>query len=777
MSPKKCHLFRDRVKYVGHVVSVKGVETDPDKIKKVADWPVPTNNAELRTFLGFSGYYRRFVKNFAQITKPLTHLLTGDPKYQKKKKFRSTKKTVAVEWRWGDAEQDAFDAIKGCLISSPILAYPVYNQPFILHTDASGKGLGAVLYQNIDGVERVISYASRQLNKAESHYPAHKLEFLALKWAVTQKFHDYLYGCEFVVYTDNNPLTYVMGKAKLDAVGHRWVAALNAYNFTIHYRPGRANGDADGLSRRPDDTEYQELSKETINALCQSHTGLPYVTSLSLAAGLLDDMDLNMEVVPRKWRPLQVQDDVIGQFHRAVVNKRKPDITTIKSADGLTLLREYAKLTIRRGVLYRQIQIQGEPVYQLLLPKQYRSPALTSAHDNMGHLSRDKTLGVLRERVYWPNMTAEVEQWIKHCDRCIRQKTSTNIHAPLVNITSTYPMEIVCMDFLTLEPSKGGYQHLLVITDHFTKFAVAIPTRNQTAKRTADTLFNNFVVSYGLPRRLHNDQGANFESKLIKELCTLTGMNKSRTTPYHPQSDGITERFNRTLLSMLGTLDPSKKADWRAEVAPLVHAYNCTRHDTTGFSPYLLMFGRQPKIALDVVLGLVNDEHEEVDYGKYMATMRSRLKQAYEQASKNMMSSQERQSRNYNKRARAASLDVGDQVLVKVVSFDGKHKIADKWEEVPYIVMDQPYADIPVYAVQKENRSGPRRTLHRNLLLPISHLPVAEIQNRSTITSRKGPLPSTQEEDPTESIAEDSDEEYLVEEIVNSREHAHVPTA
>ena len=221
-----------------------------------------------------------------------------------------------------------------------------------------------------------------------------------------------------------------------------------------------------------------------------------------------------------------------------------------------------------------------------------------------------------------------------------------------------------------MDPSKGGYQHLLVITDHFTNFAVAIPTRNQSAKTTADALFNNVMVSYGLPRRLHSDQGANFESKLIKEVCTLTGMTKSRTTPYHHQSDRITERINHTLLSMPGTLDPPKKADWRAEVAPLVHAYNCTRHDMTGFSPYLLMFGRQPKIALDVILGLVNDEHEEVDYGKYMSTMSSRLKQAYEQAAKSMMSSQERQSRNYNKRARAASLDVGDQVLVKVVSFE-----------------------------------------------------------------------------------------------------------
>ena len=361
--------------------------------------------------------------------------MTGEPKYQKKKKARSTKKTVAVEWIWGDAEHDAFHAKRGCLISSPILAYSVYNQSFILHTDASGKGLGAVLYQTIDGVERVVSHASRQLNKAESHYPAHKLEFLALRWAVTQKFHDYLYGCEFVNYTDNNPLTYVMEKAKLDAVGHIWVAALNAYKFTIHYRPGRVNGDADGLSRRPDDTEYQELSKETISALYQSHTGVPYVTSLSLAADL-PDMGLNTEVVPRKWRHLQVHIyAVIGQFHCAVVNKRKPDIT-----ERLTLLGEYAKRTMRRGVLYRQIQIQGEPVYQLLLPKQYRSPALTSAHDNMGHLRRDKTLAVLRERIYWPNMTAEVELWIKHCDRCIRQKTSTNIHASLVNITSTYPM-------------------------------------------------------------------------------------------------------------------------------------------------------------------------------------------------------------------------------------------------------------------------------------------------------------------------------------------------
>ena len=139
---------------------------------------------------------------------------------------------------------------------------------------------------------------------------------------------------------------------------------------------------------------------------------------------------------------------------------------------------------------------------------------------------------------------------------------------------------------LTLEPSKSGIQNKLIITDRFTKFAVAVPTKNQTAKTTADALFNSFIIPYGLPKTIHSDQGANFSSKLIKELCQITGISKSRTTPYHPMGNGITERFNRTLLSMLGTLEPDKKSNWKAYIGPLVHAYNATKHDTTGFLPF-----------------------------------------------------------------------------------------------------------------------------------------------------------------------------------------------
>ena len=207
------------MQYLGHIVSDKGVQTDPDKISALKKWLVPSNIRDLRSFLGFAGYYRRFVCNYAQIVKPLNNLLVGHPTNKKGKKTKT-----ATPWIWGPEQQQAFDLIIEKLTSPPVLAYADYSKEFILNIDASGDGLGAVLYQETDGIEHVIAYASRGLRANECNYPAHKLEFLALKWAVTDKFHDYLYGNKFQVRTDNNPLTYVLTTAKLDATGHRWLA-------------------------------------------------------------------------------------------------------------------------------------------------------------------------------------------------------------------------------------------------------------------------------------------------------------------------------------------------------------------------------------------------------------------------------------------------------------------------------------------------------------------------------------------------------------------------
>ena len=226
LKPSKCELFWRQLAYLGHVISAKGVTTDEGKIEAIRNWPTPTTVMEVRGFLGFTGYYCRFIPKFAQVAWPLHELMSGE---------NVGKKKAAI--KWDSRCQQVFDDLKALCTTAPILAYADFSKPFKLHTDACGLGLGALLYQTReDGTEAVIAYASRSLSKAESHYPAHKLEFLALKWEVVKKFHKYLYGSTFDIHMDNNLLTYVLTTAKLDTASHHWIASLANYNFRLHYR-------------------------------------------------------------------------------------------------------------------------------------------------------------------------------------------------------------------------------------------------------------------------------------------------------------------------------------------------------------------------------------------------------------------------------------------------------------------------------------------------------------------------------------------------------------
>ncbi len=186
---------------------------------------------------------------------------------------------------------------------------------------------------------------------------------------------------------------------------------------------------------------------------------------------------------------------------------------------------------------------------------------MSSLHDRMGHVGMERTLDLLRARFYWPKMAADVEQKIRTCGRCVRRKSPPQKAAPLVNIQATRPLQLVCIDFLSLEPDRSNTRDILVITDSFTKYAVAVPTPNQKARTVAKCLWENLIVHYGFPERLHSDQGPDFESRIIKELCGISSIQKIRTTPYHPRGDPV-ERFNRTLLDMLGTLEEKDKSRW-----------------------------------------------------------------------------------------------------------------------------------------------------------------------------------------------------------------------
>ena len=291
------------------------------------------------------------------------------------------------------------------------------------------------------------------------------------------------------------------------------------------------------------------------------------------------------------------------------------------------------------------------------------------------------------------------------------------------SIRTSAPMELVCIDFWSAEDSQQRSVDVLVITDHFTKLAHAFPCVNQTAKQIAKKLWDNVFCIYGFPERIHSDQGANFESKLIAELLSLTGITKTHTTAYHPMGNGQTERFNRTLGSMLRALPLAAKQHWAQQIQTLTFAYNATIHETTGYPPFYLMYGRVPRLLVDMVFKQVLKDPVVVNYKTYAEKLMANLHVAAGIAQQHARKEQKHQADGYNKRVRGTHLNVGDRVLLANKTERGKRKLADKWEATMYTIIDR-NPQTHIYKVRDE--SGKNKVVHRNLMLDVSFLPVPE---------------------------------------------------
>ena len=593
-----------------------------------------------------------------------------------------------------------------------------------------------MLYQKQDGKLRVIAYASRSVSKAEANYPAHKLEFLALKWAVCEKFHEYLYGSKpFEVFTDNNPLTYVLTSAKLDACGQRWVAKLANYNFSIKYRCGVSNTEADALSR----IKWPEALSENVdidNGHMDTHVINAILAGAVTKSSLIESVSCNAEIIPTEldkdtgklsdinWTKEQRLDPNLGVIIRLIesgqLTKRK--LQGKDSSEVKSFLRNRKSLKLVKDVLYRKSYSDNstskKTLWQLVVPKHFRERALLGCHDDVGHQGILRTLSLMRERFYWPGMQEEATQHVLKCSRCLRRKTPPQA-APLQPILVTQPLELVHMDYLSLEPSKGNIENVLVITDHFTRYALAYPSKTQTAQATARILWDNFICHYGFPEKFISDQGRNFESDLIKELCKIAGVKKVHTTPYHPQGNGQCERFNSTLCNMLGTLSEEEKSDWKSYLGCMTHAYNCTKHASTTYSPYYLMFGRHPRLTIDVEFGLNKPNcGDNSSKSRYIQKLRRRLNYAFQKSSKYSDQQASKYKHSYDKSVKGPQLHENDLVLVKIVAHKGRHKLQDRWEPEEYVVIEKPIAGTPVYKVKPVNGDNVR-TLHRNLLLSL----------------------------------------------------------
>ena len=700
LNPDKCEFARRKVGFLGHVVSADGVATDPDKISAVMDWPTPKTVRDVRSFLGLASYYRRFVKGFSSIARPL-HALYPKVHEQFPNDRRSGERRLLGDL-WTSECQQSFLQLKMALTSAPLLAHPDFSQRFVVEVDASKEGLGAVLSQKKDGKTVVIAYASRTLRMTEKemqNYSSLKLELLGLKWAVTEKFRSYLLGHSYDVYTDNNPLAHI-DTAKFGATEQRWIAEIAAVgDMATHFKSGRMNRNADALSRNPlsvpegPGDDYVAVTAVDATGDFQTSTLVPpddafsfssETISVSMPAtviypDVLDDATLSAQ---------QREDEDIEPVLKLLQTGTRPVKDCSKySPTTKVLLRHLKSLKIKDGVLVRKWRDPDtvEDFEVIVVPKGMRNKILEYAHDKHGHQGAERTYRILRQRCYWPRLQSCVSEYVRRCHRCQAAKKPANkVMQQQGHIVANQPFEVVAMDFLKLDMSSDGKEDVLVLTDVFSKYAVAVPTRDQTALTVVKVLVQNWIVHFGVPLRLHADQGRCFEAEVVKQLCQYYGVEKSRTTPYHPQGNGQCERFNRTLISLLATLDEEQKRRWPLHLPEALFAYNTTAHSTTGISPYALLFGREPRLPVDLYLSKDPPRTESDDYLQKHLQRLEHLRRAARERVSTLHKDVDQHSHE-----RGEVIQIGDQVLMRQHPH-GRHKLVDRYGNTPGNVIGVP---------------------------------------------------------------------------------------
>ena len=672
INPKKCQICKKEISFLGHKLKPNGIAVDESKTEKVQLWPTPKNIEDLRAFLGLAGYYRRYVQNFAEIAAPLHKLQNKGEKF-----------------RWTIECQKAFVKLKQRLISPPVLAHPRADTEFILDCDASGSALGCVLSQMHGPEEKVIAFASRAMNKAEKNYSTTRREMLSVIFGV-KHFRYYLLGSHFTIRTDHNSLKWLNSFKNPEGQVARWLETLAEYNFSIVYRPGKEHQNADGLSRM-----------------------VNYITETPIEPAWIETLG------SEKIKKLQEEDELLRTVAGWVEAKDRGSREDAgrKGRQCLSLWSQFQRLTKVKGIIYRLWKEAGETRLQLVVPRCLKQEILRHVHDRPegGHLGVHKTISKVQERFYWPGYTEDISEWCRSCSSCDQfNARGRKNRSPLQVYIPGFPFQRVGLDILGPWPQTlNRNRYVLVVSDYFTRWVEAYAIPNIEARTVARTLMEGFISRYGTPTEIHSDQGRQFEAAVFQELCELLDIKKTRTTPYHPQSDGLVERFNRTLKNMLAHFVDENMDDWDVKMPLVMLAYRSSTHESTGYTPYKMLFGRDIRLPVDVIYGRPENSFETQT--EYVQELRKTLEEVHQLARDRLVVSHQHQKDVYDRKCVHGRFELDDEVYVfePVAKFSKNVKHKSSWSG-PYVVKEK-LSDV-TYRVESTGRNKKNRIIHVNRL-------------------------------------------------------------
>ena len=793
LKPSKCFIARKEVKYLGFIVSKDGIRVDPGKCAAVQEFPIPKNVKQTRSFLGLANYYRKFIKGFAHIVKPMTELTRKDRKF-----------------KWSTECQKSFETIKKSLTSAPILAYPDFEKPFILYTDASSTAVGMVLSQFQEEKERVIAYAGRSLKKHERNYPITELEGLAVVQGI-KHFDVYLRYSKFKIVTDHDSLRFLLTQRHPKGRLCRWILALTPYNFVIEHRKGSCHNNADALSRRPyeeqtNDTEIEFPTigppqsttpvklpnKDLKNASVQQEKLHPLVpapqTGVINHSSLTDEKQNPIKLFAikgkydAKLKPCPSDDQVffvsandVSKLQRqddslqTLITYLESDELPSNSKNARRLLIESDDYVLIDGTLYHLFYPKNKRGadgchLQLVVPDKLKYKVLSSLHDDitMGHGGIQKTYLTLRVKYFWKGQFADVVDYVRSCVECLSKKTPKDFRAPLLPLEVVGSFDRVCVDCITSLPvTTRGNKNLVTFIDSFTGWPEAFPVPDITAPTIARLLFDEIICRHGVPSTLLSDRGSNFLSDIVAELCKYTNMSKINTSSYHPMTNGQVEKLNGLIMKTLSNYVSKNQKDWDLFVNSALMGLRVSPNTSSMMSPFFMLYGREAKLPIDVELLSPVIKSPSMNY--HVQTMIRRLTIAQETARENIEKAKERMKDQYDKKARNVKFQVGDRVFVYNPAIPrGCTKKLSRLYHGPFTIVDLP---TPVNAKL-------RRTSDNHLVKTLVHVNRLKMGYDRKMRPPDTDVPELSDTDDTELQENDFPTDSFVTEVENNDEQS-----